>query len=231
MNIFLPVQPYTQYGGFLKMEIQKVTDPSGHTFYKDADFRYSRIIGGIGWPGAKPGFIAVVGEDYHAADLQGKVRHLRILAEVEEQDPGHLFQKAVDMRERFQIERFVADTENASMLSLLSDFNKGLDGAPALTLYDAAFPGDFQYHVSLIKSCVQPQSKTLHFGDKSLLRDYLLEINVDDVSKGKPGDYPVIMALGFIVSYIKSHPKNPLEDRIKKQTPSGDDYNPLTYDL
>lgn len=213
------------------MKIDKITEPSGHTFYKDADRRYSRIIGGIGWPGAKPGFIAVVGEDYHAADLQGKIRHLRILVEVEEQDPGRLFQKAVDMGGRFQIEKFVADVENAAMLSLLADFNKNLDGAGRLILYDASFASDFMYHVSLIKSCASPQSKTLHFGDKSLLRDYLHEVIVDDVNKRKASDYPAIMALGFIVSYIKSHPRNPLEERIKKITPSGDNYNPLTYGL
>ncbi len=210
--------------------IEKVSGLDGHTFYKDAERRYSRIIGAIAWPGAKPGFIVAVGEDYFASDAQGNVRHLRILGEVEEVEPERSFKKCVDFRERYQIERFLADTENESMLNLLYHFNKGLDGAHALVLHGASFPSDFPYHVSLIKSCVRPQNKTLHFGESSLLRDYLLEINVDDASGGKAGEYPAITAVGFVLSYIRNHPKDPVRDRIR-QISREEPYNPLTFGL
>ena len=145
-------------------------------------------------------------------------------------EPGRLFQKCIDFRERYQIERLVADVENASMLDLLYHFNKDMQGGRGLNLYDASFPGDFQYQVSLIRACVQPQDKTLHFGDCSLLRDYLLEANVDDISKARPEDYPAIFAVGFVISYIKAHPKDPIWDKIK-QVPKEEDYNPLTFGL
>ena len=61
------------------MEVERIVELDGHTYYKDADRKYSRIIGGIGWPGNKPGFLVVIGEDYYATDPQGKIRHLHLL--------------------------------------------------------------------------------------------------------------------------------------------------------
>jgi len=210
--------------------IKKITELDKSYHYEDLeDNKFSRILVGLSFPTSKHGFAVVVGEDYHE-DPFLKCRHLRALAEAEESDMERLFKNCLDLRGRYQVERIIGDMGNESMMTLLYDFNKGLDGARPLSLYDASFPEDLRYHVQLIKGVTAFNGKTLHLNQCNALRGHLSNITLEDAQQGKASDYPAVMALGFVISYIKAYPRDPVRDRIR-QIPQEEPYNPLTYGL
>ncbi len=210
--------------------IKKITELDGSYHYEDLEGnKFSRIVAGLAWPALKAGFLVVIGEDYHE-DPSLKCRHLRALAEGEESDTERLFKKCLDLRERYWVERILGDMDNEPVMELLRDFNKSLDGARPLSLYDASFPEDLRYQVQLIKGVTSFNRKTLHLNQCNALRGYLSNIALEDAQQGKASDHPAVMALGYALSYIRNHPKDPVKDRIR-QIPQEEDYNPLTYGL
>jgi len=198
--------------------IEKIEGIDGVS-YRDAESNkgYLRIIGGFSWPGVKPGFVVVIGEDC-VEDYSLKVRHLRLLAEVEDSDIESLFQQCVHLRNRYQVQKFLGDTKNDGFMNFLYQFNrtqkKGDYRFDSLILQMAAFPQDLQYHAYIIKERLQQSTKSLHLGEKSLLKGYLMDLDKDFT--GGPLAYPAIMALGYCLSYFKNYPKDPDKDRLEK---------------
>ncbi len=211
--------------------IEKIRELDGHTFYRDTEGnKFSRVLAGLAWPTSKPGFIIVTGEDYHE-DPDLKVRHLRALAEAEESDTEKLLNKVLDLRERYCVERVMGDLSNESMAELLYDFNKHLDGASPLTLYDASFPDDLYYNVSLIMGVTRFNRKTLHIDQCNTLRGHLSSITLEDAQQGRAGEHPAVMAIGSVVSYVNTHPRDPVKDRIKQIPREDERYDPLTFGM
>jgi hypothetical protein len=216
-------------GGSEKMK--RLTDRHGNICYTHEGREYSRLIGGISWPASKPGFICVIGESQHVNPISN-VCPLWVIAEAEAQDAMALFQRATDLRERYLVQLFLADTDNASMLDLLSHFNRTVGEGRTLSLYPASFPEDLLYHLSMIKDMVEPQSKRLFFGLNSVLPGYLLQVTTE-ASNEKASDYPPVLALGYAVSYLKATYRDPkiehLERISEKRTSTS--YDPLKWGL
>ena len=120
--------------------------------------------------------------------------------------------------------------ENEPVMELLRDFNKGLEGARPLSLYDASFPEDLRYQVQLIKGVTTFNRKSLHLNQGNALRGHLSNITLEDAQQGKVSNHSAVMALGYVLSYIRNHPKDPIKNRIRR-IPQEEDYNPLTYGL
>jgi hypothetical protein len=210
--------------------IDKITELDGSFHYKDeAGNLYCRVLLGLSFPASNPGFAVVLAEDYYE-DPTLKCRHLRALAETEESDTGRLFRQCLDLRERYWVEKIIADRTNEPMTALLRDFNKGLDGARPLYLYEAAFPDDLRYQVSLISGVTQFNHKILHLDQCERLRGHLSGLTLEEVSQGKGGDHPAVLALGYVLAYVKSHPRDPVRDRIRP-IPKEEEYDPLTFGL
>ena len=190
------------------MIIEKITDRDGTEVLQDKETgkRYARIVVGVGWPRIKPGFAVVVGEDFNE-DPSLKTRHLWIFAEIEEEDLETLFQKCLESRDRYQIETFLANTDNRPMMEFLYDFKRGLkEGIYALSFGKAPFPEDLEYHGLIIQSRIRQGEKSLHFPEKTLLKGYLMEIGKEEIRKADVLDHPAIAALGYALSHIKSYP-------------------------
>ena len=83
------------------------------TYFEDEQTKaqYRRIVAGLSWPAAKPGFIAVVAEDLKKNPEMG-VNHLRVLGEGEDPNPKELFRKCLDLRTRYKIQTFLGDAED-----------------------------------------------------------------------------------------------------------------------
>jgi hypothetical protein len=212
--------------------IEKVTDHDGRFYYRDTEGnKFSRIIAGLSFPASRPGFIIVIGEDY-LEDATLKCRHLHALAEHEEQHVEGLFKKCLDLRERYQVERLIGDTGNEAVMALLYDFNKGIEGARPLSLYDASFPDDLPYHAQLIKDVTQFNNKTLHPGQCDTLRGHLSSFGPED-AQGRIKDFPAIMSLGFVLAYLKTHPaRDPQTGKLQKALQDRErDYDPLNWGL
>ncbi len=52
--------------------MEKKLAPDGSIFYKDGEKEYRRIVGGLAWPGVKPGFAVVVAEGPPAGRSDGR---------------------------------------------------------------------------------------------------------------------------------------------------------------
>ena len=190
------------------MIIEKITDRDGMVIFKDKKTKtqYARVLGGLGWPGIKPAFVVVAAEDL-AEDPSLKVRHLRVLTEIEGPDLQTLFQKCLDLRDRYQVEDFYGNSENRPMMDFLYEFNRNLEeGVFSLSLCLAPFPEELNYHVYVIRQFLEQGKKTLHFGEKSVLRGCLMELGKVEAMKASVLDYPPIVALGYVLSHIKSYP-------------------------
>lgn len=186
------------------MIIEKIEDPDGTISFRDKETgaKYGRIIGGFGWPGTKPGFVVVVAEDL-IEEPSLKIRIARVLAEIEDQSVESLFQKCLDLRERYQVEDFYGNTENRPMMEFLYDFNRDHKDMNPLWLRLAPFPEDFPYHVHVIEGRLNQDKKTLYLGEKSILRGHLMELSPEEIMRASMWDHPSIAALGYAVSHLK----------------------------
>lgn len=200
------------------MIIEKTEDRDGAISFEDKETKkkYSRIIGGLGWPQATPGFVVVVAEDFDE-DPSLKKRHVRVLAEIEDQGLETLFQKSLELRDRYQVQNFYGNTEDKSLMEFWHDYNRDLKDVPSLWLSLAPFPEDFAYHARVIRDRLEKgEKKTLHFGLESLLPGYLLELSPEETIKATVYDHPAISSLGYVVSYLKSHPLRKKSTRYRR---------------
>jgi len=190
------------------MIIEKIEDREGSISFEDREtkVKYHRIIGGLGWPGTKPGFALVVGEHFEE-DPYLKIRHVRVLAETQDESLEILFQKCLEFRERYQVQDFYGNRENEPMMELLRDFNRDLKDVSSLSLCLAPFPEDFAYHVRVIRERLNQDKKIVYFGKRSLLAGCLMELSPEEAMKARVYEYPAITGLGYVISFLKSHPK------------------------
>lgn len=189
------------------MIIEKIEDPEENVWLenKKTKTKYTRIIGALAWPSINPGFALVVAEDF-SEDPSLKIRHIRSLAEAENEDLETLFQKCLEFRERYCVQDFYGNRENEPMMKILYDYNQGLKDIPSLSLCLASFPEDLGYHLYRIKGYLKEDKKILHFGEESILPNYLLELSPEEAVRGSVYDYPAIAALGYAISYLRGHP-------------------------
>ena len=189
------------------MHIKKVEDREENIWFEDKDGKkkFTRIVGGLGWPGVNLGFALVVAENFDE-DPFLKIRHLRVLAEAENKSLETLFQKCLDLRERYCVQNFYANTEDKSMMELLYYYNQDLKDISSLSLCLASFPEDLGYHMRIVEEYLVKGKRILQFEEESILPSYLLELSPEEALRGSIYDFPAVAALGYAVSYFKSHP-------------------------
>jgi hypothetical protein len=217
--------------------IKRVEERDGMVFYSDVEtnVKYLRIIGGLAWPAAKPGFVVAIGEEFDI-DLSLRVHHLRVLAKAEDFDLNKLFQKCIDLRGRFKVEGFYGDTESEGMMEILRRFNQKLKEedfhAVSLNLRMAEFPKDLKYHSYVIKERIQRDTKTLFFDEANQWEGYLLPLDREEILEADISQYPAIAALGYSVAHIKSRPRDPARERLERISEAKEKpYNPFTFGL
>ena len=192
----------------MKFEKKTIMTPTGQTkeyFYdpvKPAEYR--RVVGGLGWTaGESPGFIVVVGEDYHE-DPTLKFRHLRLLAEYEAADTPAIIKRLYDFQNMYLVNPWYGENDNELMMRFVSRFNQAL-GPKKKGVYitGAPFVDDvhsLKFYANHLRNLLGMAKKALHFGEHSRLPGRLSALLPDDVQMRKVQDYPAIAALGFAVA-------------------------------
>lgn len=217
--------------------IKRIEERDGMVFYADVEtkIKYLRIVGGLAWPAAKPGFVVVIGEELDI-DLSLRVHHLRVLAKAEDFDLNRLFQKCLDLGGRYKVENIYGDTENEPMMEILRRFNQKIKKedfhAISLNLRMAEFPNDLKYHAFIIKERIQRDTKTLFFDEKSEWEAYLLPLDREEVLQADISQYPAIAALGYCVAHIKSRTRDPGKERLERISEAKEKpYSPFSFGL
>ena len=173
--------------------------------------RYSRIFGGIAWPGRKPGCGVVVAEEFEIDETLNK-RHYRILAEYENQNPTDLIRRCAEFSRGLRAYPFYGDDNNRPMMEILQRRRLGLyiTAAPFVDESNA-----LKVYLTMIRELTSPTKKTLHFDQASKFPALLAGINFLDIPNTTETafqQYPAITALGFAVSALEMLVYDPGED-------------------
>lgn len=175
--------------------IKKIEDP--HVmYYQDQrnKKKYTRIAGGIGWPGIRPGFLVVVAEEFQLTPFLPNMIH--ILEEFESDDIDVLLKRCLELNEKYLSEYWHASDKDKASMEYVSLFNR------ELTRKVRVWPAiEFGLSLNIVRRRMQRENETLILGEQGqLLRSYLLEIPQDAVINGKHEMYPAVSALGAVVS-------------------------------
>lgn len=175
--------------------IKKIEDPH-IIFYRDErdGRKLTRIAGGIGWPGIRPGFLVVVAEEFQLTPFLPNMIH--VLEEFESDDIDVLLRRCLELNEMFLCQYWYANEKDKAAVDYLNLFNRDLTTkvrvGPAL---------EFGLSLNILRRRMKPGSETLILGEQGqLLRSYLLEVPQDAVINGKHEMYPAVSALGAVVS-------------------------------
>lgn len=184
---------------------------------KETGDRYSRLVGGLAWPGIQPGFAVVIAEDLKE-DETLKKRHLRVLTEYESHNPSGLIRRAKEYQTAYSVGQFFGDTQNEAMMNIMQR-----NGGVSIYLQTAPFLDDdqaFSGYLLMIRELTLPTKKLLHFGQKSCLPALLSALDPKEISstaKTAFQKFPAITALGFAIAGLQTNVYDPFESILIEQ--------------
>lgn len=196
--------------------------------HKKSGRRFCHIVAGIGWAGARPGFVVVLGlETNYKLSL-----HAYLLGEREADSTWELLRSCTELKTDCHVQTFYSNTTDKQNVHILSAFNKKTQEQhkSSLLIEAAPFSQDgISYHINLLLHRLDAGNKTLHFSllPESKLPSYLQEIQSGDVHDAKAKDHPAIAALGFAVSALTD--LELLEDNAYEKDELNNRWDPFDY--
>lgn len=170
-----------------------------------------RILGGIAWPGEKPGCAVVIGEEA-LPEIGNRVYHLHLLEETEKLESGQLIRQCIDLKREYPDLEFIGrnDEGNRRFLDLWNNERRG----PEFFVYSPPGPSEdyIQYYLTILLDKLQPERTTLHLPKESKLPGYLLEIPQNEIRVATNSQYPAVAALGYAVATLTEIPINEYEN-------------------
>jgi hypothetical protein len=187
---------------------------------------YGRTVGGIGWPGDKPGFAVVIGEDWYPP-IGKTVCDCYLLAEIETYDLQDMFRWCAEMAAKHGVDAFYGRWVQQPCWAL-RDFNQGqnrvatrqIDFQPApfsSSESSGGRRGEIAYHMSVVRDKLRLENKSLIFGDVpgSLTVKRFSEVTPEAAAKATDEDFPALAALGYAVTFLSSFP--PMWEEFKEE--------------
>lgn len=162
--------------------------------------KFRRIVGGLGWPGERPGFAVIVGE---LEKQQNGIYPMHLLEEFESSDMDRLVRRCADLQAAYEEPTFVGRLDE-SAVQFLNHYNRDRN-TKDFALYEAPFSDNelINYHITVLKGMLRPDRKALHFNPKSKIPSYLLELPQNKIYQAKATDFPAVAALAYCVAYIQ----------------------------
>jgi hypothetical protein len=176
---------------------------------KETGATYGRVIGGLGWPGSRDGFLVVAGVA-RVEDTDLEAFPITVLGETSAPDVDQLLREVLKAGNDFSPDRIYADTENLGMMEVLNEFNRDrrrrglnplrLSPSPMVDMVEGS--GQLSFYLQLIKKLTRPNRKVLFFGPGSNLPGYLLGLSREDAGKAAILDHPPVAALGVVLAVL-----------------------------
>jgi hypothetical protein len=200
MSLVERVENRKYYGGTEKYLLNKETNE-----------KYSRIVGGLAWPGVQPGYAVVLGEHLEE-DKNLKKRPIRLLWEYESHDLQDLFRRCSEASGHFSADPFYTDDKNEPMVAALrkSGVHLYINSAPFV---DDSYA--FSTYLLTIRQLTVPGKKLLRLGKTSLLPVALMNMTPDSIPTSSAEafrKFPSVTALCFAVMALETLVYNPRED-------------------
>lgn len=197
------------------------------------DFKYRRIYGGLAWPGKRPGFAVIVGEEREFVPGLNAYP-LRVLDEFETDDLVSLARHCTGLDFYYRPERWLGDTGNMAGMEFIYQLNKEfktreamIQGRRNFNLMLSHFvnmDNGFEYLFSSLRKYLTQDRKLLYIGEKSRLASYLLEVRPDEIASIRTGDYPAIESLGYAAVELE---RSQFEGRKPRQDVADSEYDVL----
>lgn len=201
----------------------------GTVYWRDQSGKeYGRVVMGAVWPGSKPGFAVVLGED----ELKRGKMNYYVLAELEEPELQSFIRACYDFAGAYAVTDIYGDPADNVANEFLARFNEELRTRRQEGFYVTApplfkTPDCFEYCCRTIQKHTGVNAKTLHIGEKSRLAAYLLELRPDELKTAKAADYPAIAALGYALTSLDAHAAfDPVNKNMNRQEV---DYDIFTF--
>jgi len=173
-------------------------------FPNEQDVLYSRIYGGIAFPGQRPGYIAVAGE----LRAMGEKRFV-LLDEFESFDTQTLIARASGLDAFYRPEKWLTSELTPGIQKSLMDFNKGItlrNPGRRLRLLPSRITGLgddlFRYSLPKLKSLISEKGQ-LDISKGRLLLNYLSIIQDSDIAGIKLGEYPAVEAAIYVMNNLE----------------------------
>jgi len=179
------------------------TAPLGHPFMpRELERQCRAVIGAVAWPGKRPGFgliLAVTG------GRSGVPYGLYLLDEAEDGDLLKLVLKCDVLDSKYAPERWIGDNRKAAAQQAMwrvaeAKQSQNGESARAFTYVCCTAlvedDGLYQYAVPMLGTLLREEDRQLFIKDSGV-REYLQQINKDDLPILQRGDFPAIEALAY----------------------------------
>lgn len=170
---------------------------------------YRRVVAGLQWPGSRPGFAVIVGDEENEDPLLHE-NHLHVLNEIDGsqiigRDALGFMRRVSELHGLYGIENIYGNPNVKSMREMLHHFNETLPDKERNGLYIEKAPliddpRCFDFCVQIVRKRLVEGRKTLHLGKESSLPGVLAAAG--EVMGAKAEDYPAIAALGYAVGAL-----------------------------
>jgi len=199
--------------------------------YEDEQRCYGRVFGGVVFPGEKPGFAVVVGEENFPIIGNIKLYCYHLLAEAEESNSYDLIRRCTEFRKKYNVDDFYGRLTTANK-NLLSHWNEKdrRQGVPEFYIYQAVYispEGLIEEHLNILRNRLRPEQKLLHLFSDSKLHGYLGELPPDAATKATDLQYPAIASLGYAIATLEFFEPS-LEDDDQEDDYRSSAPNPMT---
>ena len=178
--------------------------------YQDNRREYGRVFGGVVFPGERPGFAVVLGEDRLPIIGNRHVYHQYLLGEFEAINHHDLLEACIELSSHFNVDyffwRFSQTHEN--LLQLWNRQQRQM-GKPEILIYQADFSmddGNIEQIMAILRNRLRADNKLLDLTPQSKLNGYFGEFPTAAIATAKDFEYPAISALGYASATLESMP-------------------------
>jgi hypothetical protein len=209
------------------MGVEKKLDAQGKPFWVDLESgrEFALVVAGLAWPRIREGYIVVAGV---AAFEDHSIEHypIYLLAEASSLDFSKLLTSALQMKDRFSLDRIYADCD-PTMSELLGNANRdrAARSLKPLGLTEPIYSekvNKISYCLELVKKLANPSRKILYFGPESSIPMQLPNITTEAATMARPGDFPAIEALAnCLIPLLAWRPRMPSSPKVES------DFDPL----
>jgi hypothetical protein len=173
---------------------------------------YLCISGGLAWPALRPGASVVLG-----VQKEGESFIYKVLEAIEEPNVQVLLERSHDLFLKWganckTIPWMWYGNPEDGMNDFLLRFNVEMQNQDSKAKYICITyspyhddPKCFTLHCHRILSMLQPGAKRVYLGSSRCLQSCLGELTPDVVSKGQVSDYPIVGALGYVLTALDSY--------------------------
>jgi hypothetical protein len=167
-----------------------------------------RVVGGIGWPGEKPGYAVIVGEELYPRSGE-RDRRIHLLEEIVDVSHfGELLTRCAELARAFKVQRnvtvkgFYARMDEISRDQYFAWRERNREDLFVTRAPNSQDDGSIRFFIDLLNDRASQGNLHLTLSERFQTKGRLTEVQETDISTAKDSQYPAVAALGYAVVYL-----------------------------